>query len=64
VNITSVVKSADSRPQVGGADALMRDAADSTDLSALETQLKQLDELAKQLDAKADDLEKRATSAE
>lgn len=64
VNITSVVKGADSRPQLSGTDALLHDASDSSDLSALEAQLQQLDSLAKQLDGKADELEQRAKSAE
>ncbi|MBX5482995.1 MAG: TetR family transcriptional regulator [Myxococcaceae bacterium] len=64
INITSVVKGADARPQLGNADALLRLDPDTNDLEALQAQLQQLETLASDLDRKADDLERRARDAD
>ncbi len=64
VSITQVARGADSRPQVGGPQALLLENADAADLDALKKQLAELEALSKQLRERADRMEAEAKELE
>jgi hypothetical protein len=64
VSITQIARGSDSRPQLGGPQALLLEDADLADVAALEKQLKELESLSGQLRERADRIEAEAKDLE